>query len=149
MPREQAEIGHIVSEKNHHRRKRTETILLILALSILIFPFGNFADRRTFIKSKALHNVPYNSGHLPVMVTRSQGESKGAVLLHGGNGSYFEAVPCTEDMLLHGEKHCRQDRSRCAYRWCEQGSFHNAVSVSRGVRPFTERTLTYSAAAHR
>lgn len=38
------------------------------------------------------HKVPYGSGYLPVMVTKAKGESKGAVLLHGGNDSYYEEL---------------------------------------------------------
>lgn len=38
------------------------------------------------------HKVPYCGGHLPVMVTKAKGERKGALLLHGGNDSYFEEL---------------------------------------------------------
>ena len=34
--------------------------------------------------------VPYAAGYLPVMHCRGRGESKGIVLLHGGNDSYIE-----------------------------------------------------------
>ena len=38
------------------------------------------------------HKIPYSDGYLPIMVTKAQGESKGAILLHGGNDSYYEEL---------------------------------------------------------
>ena len=136
---------------------------MILALSILIFPFGNFADGSTFIESKALHNVPYNSGHLPVMVTRSQGESKGAVLLHGGNDSYFEELFFPR--LYLAQKICRFTLKNIAGRIDQDvliiGAnkdhfimpylFHEEYDLLQNARTLTLRLLTdkQDAGAHR
>jgi pimeloyl-ACP methyl ester carboxylesterase len=38
------------------------------------------------------YEVPYEGGYLPVMVTKANGRSKGNILLHGGNDSYFEEL---------------------------------------------------------
>ncbi len=37
-----------------------------------------------------LTDVPYGMDHLPVMSCRAKGDSKGKILLHGGNDSYIE-----------------------------------------------------------
>lgn len=50
--------------------------------------YGDYFDKGNVVR----HEVPYNGGSLPVMVTKAQGESRGAILLHGGNDSYFEEL---------------------------------------------------------
>ena len=50
--------------------------------------YGDYFDKGIV----ARHEVPYSGGYLPVMVTKAQGESRGAILLHGGNDSYFEEL---------------------------------------------------------
>ena len=38
------------------------------------------------------HKVPYCGGYLPVMMTKAKKKRKGALLLHGGNDSYYEEL---------------------------------------------------------
>ena len=50
--------------------------------------YGDYFDKGIVER----HEVPYGSGHLPVMVTKAKGDNKGTILLHGGNDSYFEEL---------------------------------------------------------
>ena len=50
--------------------------------------FCDYFDRKIVEK----YRVPYRNGYLPVMVAKAEENTKGVLLMHGGNDSYYEEL---------------------------------------------------------